>query len=762
MRRFALLSAVALAALATPAFAQSAPDAPAAEEQQEIVVTGQKVARTLQDTPTSVGVVTGEDITDRNLISVYDALSQTANVAVPANKQGFSIRGIDAFNVSGAGEGALASVYLDGAPMPQKALLAGPLDLFDIAQIEVYRGPQSTLQGRNALAGAVIIRTTDPGFDWSGRARAQITDSDGGRRFAAALGGPLIGDSLAFRVSGEVARADGLIYNATLHDDESRRASETIRGKLLFTPEFLPGLRIVGSYMHDRHVRGGDYFAIEPPRWPDERIAYNNVPNITTTKSDIATFDASYDIGKHLTLSAVTSYSEVDYLYTYDSDWGADSIGSGSAYEPAKTLTQEVRVNFDFGRLKGLVGGFYSREDKRGSVGDAIQRIAFSSVGLDQLLTAPPPFGYGLDQGTANYAMDLYPGRGVDIYSRFVTPRVTTNKAIFGDATWEFVPNLKLNLGFRWDNERQDRAVDQIVTLQTVLPDPASQPGPLQPLIAGINAQVLGLVAAANNTEPEETARFSAFLPKAGLTWQVTPDIAISGTVQRGYRSGGSGTNVQRAQYFTFGPEYTWNYELALRTEWFDHKLTLNANLYRIDWTDQQVDVELTPGNVYDSQTINAGSSRLWGFEIEARGRPTRTLTLSAGLGYSNTKFTDFSFSSGTASYTASGNEFADAPRWTANGSVTWASERGLFANLNASYRSAAFQSAQVQTVRDIDAATVVNGKLGWQGEHFGAFVFASNLFDERYTSAQFDLGGHRLGIVGDPRTVGLSFEARF
>ncbi len=181
-----------------------------------------------------------------------------------------------------------------------------------------------------------------------------------------------------------------------------------------------------------------------------------------------------------------------------------------------------------------------------------------------------------------------------------------------------------------------------------------------------------------------------------------------------------------------------------------------------IDWTDQQVSVELTPGNVYDTQTINAGSSRLWGLEIEARGRPTRSLTLSAGLGYTRTKFTDFSFSTGTASYTASGNEFADAPRWTANGSISWASEGGLFANVNASYRSAAFQSAQEQTVRDVDAATVVNSRIGWQGENFGIFAFASNLFDERYTQSQFELGGHRLGIVGDPRTVGLSFEARF
>lgn len=760
MRYTGLFATAAILALAAPAHGQDRADD---ETQNDIIIQGQKETRTLQDTPASVGVVTSEDITNRNLISVYDALSQVANVVVPANKQGFSIRGIDAFNVSGAGEGALASVYLDGAPLTQYAVQSGPLDLYDIAQVEVYRGPQSTLQGRNALAGAVIIRTTDPSFTWSGKARAQITDSDGGRRIAGAIGGPIIGDQLAFRVSGEIARADGFAWNLTRAENYSPRESETIRGKLLYTPSWLPDLKIIAGYMHDRHLRGGRYILYEAPYWPDRRVSLNDTPERTVVVSDIATFDASYRISRALTLSSVTNYSKVDYRYDYDSDWSSAPTGFGGYHEPVKTLTEELRLNFDFGRLRGLVGGYYSDENKQDSTTYATQRISFSSVGLDRMLVAPPPYGYGLPQATADYVMDLYPGRGADIFARYFTPRTTTNKALFGDATWEFVPHLKLNVGFRWDNEEQRRGVDQLVTLRTVLPDPASVPIPaLRPLVAGINAQVNALVADANNSQPEETVSYSAFLPKAGLTWQVTPDIALSGTVQRGYRSGGSGTNVARAQYYTFDPEYTWNYEFALRTEWFDHKLTLNANVFRIDWKDQQVSVQLTPGNAYDTQTFNAGSSRLWGFELEARGRPARSVTVSAGLGYTKTEFTDFNVASGGTVFLATGNEFADAPRWTANGSITWQSPTGLFANVNANYRSAAFRSAQVQTVREIDARALINTRVGWQGEHFGAFVFTSNLLDKKYVDYSFITAGHNQAIVGDPRVVGLSFEARF
>lgn len=774
-----LLATTVLAAIATPALAQTAPTvastlpeagaeagaaAEAAPSGDEIIVTGQKANRTLQETPTSVGVTTSQDIVERNLTTVYDALAQTANVAVSADKQSFSIRGIDAFNVSGAGTGALASVYLDGAALPMRAVRSGPLELFDIAQVEVYRGPQSTLQGRNSLAGAVIIRTTDPSYEWSGRARMQFTDTEDGKRFAAALGGPIVDDQIAFRVAGEISRSDGLIYGITTKSDYDARKFETVRGKLLITPEALPGFKLIAGFMHDRHVRGGNsYVEFDAPYTPWDRVTLMNTPAREVVKSDIATLDASYEIDRHLTLSSVSSYGKVRYDYRYDADWGASSIGTAHAYEPTDTFSQEVRLNFDFARLQGLVGGYYSDEDGRGSYSEGTQRIVFSTIGLDRQLVAPPPAGFGLPQATANYVMDLYPGRGVQIDSLLITPKRTRNKALFGDATWEFIDHLKLHAGFRWDHEKQDQALDQTVTLGQPLPDPATQPTALRPLIVGINQVIMGQVASANNSQPPSTVSYSAFLPKFGLTWQATRDIALSAIVQRGYRSGGSGTNTARARYFTYNPEYTWNYELALRSEWLDRKLTLNANVFRIDWTDQQVRVNLTPGNNYDSETVNAGTARLWGFELEALGRPARTLTLNAGVGYTRTKFTDFAVDSGTQIFVATGNEFADAPRWTVNGGATWKSDLGLYANVNANYRSAAFQDALVQLTREVSARTIVNAKIGWQNDRLGIFAFATNLFDAHYVQSTFVNGdGRRLGIIGDPRILGVSLEGRF
>ena len=202
----------------------------------KLVVTGEKAGRSLQDTPTSVSVTTSRSIDDQNLTSVYDVFDRAPNVMTDGTRTSFSIRGIDAFNVAGGGDGALATLYLDGAAIPRLAMASGPLDLYDIAQVEILRGAQSTIQGRNALAGTVIISTIDPSFDWTGKGRLLLTDRDGQRRASAVIGGPIVDDQIAFRLVGEIKRADGLIRNLGTHEDADRQTSKTLRGKLLLTP----------------------------------------------------------------------------------------------------------------------------------------------------------------------------------------------------------------------------------------------------------------------------------------------------------------------------------------------------------------------------------------------------------------------------------------------------------------------------------------------------------------------------------------------
>src|SRR5262249_30217793 len=160
----------------------------------------------------------------------------------------------------------------------------------------------------------------------------------------------VIDDQLAFRIAGEIARADGLIRGINTHSNYSPRRSETIRGKLLYTPETLPGLRIVAGYMHDRHLRGGGYVELDPPYSADDRVTLFDTPSLEKVKSDIATLDATYAINDQFTLSSVTSYSRITYDTAYDLDFsGAPNSFITDDHQPTRTLTQEVRLNFTAG-----------------------------------------------------------------------------------------------------------------------------------------------------------------------------------------------------------------------------------------------------------------------------------------------------------------------------------------------------------------------------------------------------------------------------
>lgn len=159
MRAFLLSSTIlCLSGFSTAAMAE---DAPAADDVDVIVVTGEKVSRTLQETTASVGVTTKARIENEAIQTLEDVLQRTANVSLTYGSSGFTIRGIANQGVSGAGDAATATVFVDGAPIPQEILANGPTDMWDAAQVEIFRGPQSTLQGLNALAGAIHIRTQD-------------------------------------------------------------------------------------------------------------------------------------------------------------------------------------------------------------------------------------------------------------------------------------------------------------------------------------------------------------------------------------------------------------------------------------------------------------------------------------------------------------------------------------------------------------------------------------------------------------------------
>lgn len=751
-----LLAGTTMPAQAEEAAVDSAAMEADAGDSGEIVVTGLKFDRSLQDTPTSVKVFTSEEIDRQNLVSVYDLIDRTANLSSTFNRSGFNIRGISNSNVSGTGLGDLSAVYLDGSPLPREATGGGPLDLWDIDQVEILRGPQSTLQGRNALAGAIIIKTADPTFDWTGKARAMITDQTGQYRFAAAIGGPIIADTLAFRVAGEISRGDGLIRNSLTGGHYAKTNSEVVRTKLLFTPGGPDGLKVVASYLYDRHFGndGRGYTFVDVPDYWKNRTVEANRPTHTKTSTDLFTLDASLPIGDIFSLSSISTYNLLKTDSVYDGDLLPIEQAYGDFSTDQKIFSQEVRLTFDTGRLTGLIGGYYSRLNNPDYTAHSTFLINLEQ-GLDftnQLVQLG-----GLDLPTAQLLASFYPEDIAISSSQFYPIKVET-MALFGDATWEITDRLKLLGGFRYDREKQNVSNENDVVLDTPLPDPADF-GPFGPAITLVNGLLAATVTAANSSGPPTSTKFEAFLPKGGISYDFADDKTLSFIAQRGYRSGGSGINPGRAMTFSYDPEYTWNYELSLRTLWLDRRLTLNANAFHIDWKDQQVLVQLS-GNQFDYETQNAGKSRVYGFEVETNFRANDALSFYGSVGYSNSKFLDFTVQNGQAQDLA-GNQFSGSPRWTWAAGLDWRSDTGLSANLNVNYRGAQFQNVIDQTNRDVPSRTLINAKVGWSNEHVGAYLVATNIFDAKYFDYRY-INIRDQALLGDPRMIGLTFEGRF
>lgn len=750
--------ALALSIAATAAAAQDAPLAGGdgtADDGGQIVVTGEKAARTLQETVTSVAVTTDERLQAENIQTLQEVFNRTVNVGETYGNAGFTIRGIANRGVSGAGDAPLSTIYVDGAALPDQIVGFGPTDLWDVAQVEIFRGPQSTLQGLNALAGAVVIRTQDPTAEWSGHARATAAEYDT-TSFAAAIGGPIIPGELAFRVAAEKRDSDGSIRNVTRRTGENRNDSVLLRGKLLWTPSALPGFEARASYTHlDRE--GGYSFSYADTDRPDpfgDRVATSDSPNSSDTKTDVGTLELTYAISDTLALSSVTSYSDVDFFRRFDGDLTAAPLSTGENPYTAETWMQELRLNYESDRLSGLLGAFYYNRDQfnRTSSLILVPTPVDTAVALLQQAGIPPAL--------ATQVATLYAQALPAIPVRYDGPYDVNVEtfAIFGDGKLWLTDRLSVLAGFRWDHERNQIAGVQTAEFAGTFPDPAAY-GPFAPLIAGLNAGVQALVDDAAGPATSSSRTFDAFLPKLGLEMAWTPDLASSFVVQRGYRSGGSSTNIARARTVAYDPEYTWNYELSLRSQWLDGRLTVNANAFYIDWKEQQVAVGLSD-NIYDTETVNAGRSHLYGFELETSYRPSRAIELYGSLGHVRTEFDEFEVTDGTVT-DLSGLEFVYAPRWTVAAGANLRLDGGWRANVNANHRSAVFTDVtRPQSQWRVGARTLVNLKVGYATETFEVSAFANNLFYEEYK--QYDNFRSNRAVLGEPQVFGVLLEGRF
>ncbi|MEM1276006.1 MAG: TonB-dependent receptor [Pseudomonadota bacterium] len=671
-----------------------------------ILVQGELQTRTLQDTQTSVAVVTGEELERRSDVELRDVTKRTAGVSTSARGIGFVIRGIDERGVSGNADagGATVTTSFDGIRISNYGRKSTTfLSTWDLEQIEFLRGPQSTQTGRNALAGAVVVRSKDPTYKQEFKLRGAA--GNGGLfegAFAANL--PIVDDMLAVRLTGEVNKTDGFVDNVAFGtDDEAETRDVNLRGAVRFDPtEDLSAILKLG------YINATDGFQSSETEFLPRAAVDTDAPSEDRGIYRNLNLRIGYDLSDEIRIESETSFSDREFTFSGDFDGGPDPESVAGDDNPGHFVEQELKVLYESDRIRAVGGVFFADITNKGNRNGVVASSLLSPLF--------PPFTISFQQ----------PSRSD-----------TRNYAVFGEVEYEVLDGLTLIAGGRYDREEEE-------FFSTAFGS-ASNPA-FDPLLAAF------LPAGDEAT----SSTFDSFLPKAGVVYDFTDSLSLGFTYQRGYRAGGATLNFATFQQSQVDPEYTNNYEIALRSTWFDDLLTFNANAFFIDWTDQQVIVRgpTFATNSLDINVENAGSSQLYGGEIELSAQPIEGLEVFGSFGYTETEFTDFV--SGGDDFT--GNEFRNAPKFTGAFGGTYFFENGIFLGADATYTSGSFSDAANSPGSRSDNRFLLNFRAGYETENFSVFAYLDNALDNDYVE-EIDAGSV---TVGDPLTFGIVGQVNF
>lgn len=649
-----------------------------------LVLRGELIERDVQDSQTSAVIVTGEDLEERNETSLDETLRRVPGV------NGQTIRGIAPNGLRpGAGTNQTVNLSVDGVRISDFGFESDPTQIstWDIEQVDVLRGPQSTQSGRNALSGAIILESVKPQFFPEYKFRLGATENNG-YQAAFVLNQPLIEDRLAFRLSVDKQETDGFADNsAGTNDRVGFEDLLTIRAGLLYRAT-------------DRLSFGLNYSEI------DNEIG----TGLTTTNADFpeiindeeSTFDylvrspsltVDYDVNSALSFSSRTQYSKAETeLFTQQT--ATRSFVTDNEFE---TIEQEFRLTYNTDRVRAVGGLFYTEITGETST-------IVSDPGVTEVNNSD-------DEERENYA-------------------------IYGEVEYDLTSQWTLVAGARYD-------VEDIKVTSTR------------------DIFVPGLVDA-NVTDTFDSS-FDAFLPKLGVVYNFTEDVSLGFTYQRGYRGGGAGTAVSlfRPPFrFDFEPEYTDTLELAFRSLSRDGTRVFNANVYYTEWEDQQVRV---PDIVNQALFItNAGSSELWGAELDYRQLVTDNLEVFALAAYSKTEFKDFVFNG----VQLAGNSFVGAPELTATLGANYAFNNGLTIGADVVYTGSSFSDFENTPERENDSYWTANLNASYTFENGVVLTgYVRNLFDEEYTTFINPVNGatgQQAVEAGTPREFGAFLTYTF
>jgi iron complex outermembrane recepter protein len=721
----ALLASTACIAWSQSSFAQTAPStAPATtpsaaqsgQNVETVIVTAEKRSERLIDVPTSITVVTAQDIQDKTMIELSDIATQVPNVAMQGSSlfPDVVIRGVGSASATETGVDPAAVVYVDGVYQGRER--AENIPLAGIQQIEVLRGPQGTLYGENTIGGAINITTNKPNDEFTGAADVMFGNM-GYVQTSGFVSGPIdSGDNLYGSITGTYRNRDGFIHND--FDDKNIDYDRDMAGRvrLVWDASSRLSFDVSGDYLHENDSESlltTQIFLPLPPPQPGSRTEDVNSPEYGRREVYGASIHAAYDM-TWAKLDSITSYRGYTAGYGFDSDGTELPFDAENDIDNANLFTQELRLtSTDTGPFQWIAGAYYSH-----------QRLvdSFDNIFLGDLATL-----FGLPGVTPSYD-DQGTSRG----------RIMSNEyALFVNGSYEITSRWKVQAGFRYTIDQKNLVYSQTETS----------------LVGG----PFGLVCDVLQCTPYQNSHLEEHVPTGdvSLTYKIDDDQSAYVKFSRGYKSGGFNAYLNTAGFdyatdLKFQPEYLNNYELGYKSSLWDGLLTLNSDVFYDTYSNKQEEVENLA--TFSLAVANAAQATIYGAELESTLHPMDGLTFSGTLGLLDTRYGKFI--DGGANYT--GNSLPGAPQLQATLAAQyeheipgWSGWAGMI-RIEGIHQSHSFTDPENNPSLYNNEATYLNGRLGIDNGTWGFFLWGNNL------TGTYHLSGGLNELVSVARAVDL------
>ena len=742
----------------TIASTQADSDAPRLEQ---VTVTARRRAEESQDVPTPITTLSGAQLESQRIYKIQDLQQALPSVNVAythARVSSFAVRGIGNNPASDGLEGS-AGIYLDNVYLGRPGMAA--FDMMDIEQLELLRGPQGTLFGKNTTAGVLNIATRGPTF--TPERSVQVSGGqDGYFQGKGSFSGPIT-DTLAGRVSFYRTRDDGYLNNR--YDGRTLLGGERegIRGQLLFKPNEDFSLRWINEYNSENSSSGSSViYGAGPVFWKraelvgaHPELGKSNIDGRqnVSVHQNASSVEANWNLAGGYTLTSISAYRSWHFNPANDADQLDVPVIKDYGFEVHdRQFSQEIRLASPKGDFFDYVVGAYAFKQNLGN------RI-FTDFG---------PLA-DLDLIGANL-------NALNNINSKVNGKVNTESyALFAQGTWHLSDRLDFSAGIRGTYEEKEANVQRFAPT-------GGGPAVVIPGVVDGNAVRAGQVGAYDSGNLHMHNAAPSFL--ASVSYHFDDDVLGYASLSHGEKSGGVNLAVASApsagaESLLVGPERANDAELGVKSQLFDHRLQLNANVF---WTGvngyQATTYYQPPGALTGYQLLtNAGSVRSRGVELEATAVPVRGLTVNVNGSFNDVTYLSFKNAPcpaevvGATTCDLTGKPVAGASRWigNVNGEYKWPRVNGVEPYATGSY---AYRSESEGTLDNSDLSKIngyglanfsVGARVGYGDGLLDASLWVKNAFDKEYYLAVGNgINGLYTASPGQPRTAGVTVRYDF